>query len=225
VKFKIRFSTSHEKLGLFDNFQEANGLELLRLVKEESGLDVNPTTINKSCNLGFKSHTETLSVNGKYRDKILTHPRFTHFSEVNVVVPSGWFGQFVYEDVRIDREVSSDRWGVFKLLYFWFKHDILKQERTYQRTIVTNEVKWKDVLNDWVEAGMPDYWGITEERHIEMTMREIACEEERVRKAEEKAREEAKLLASKREVDLGYFADELKLMATKLKNIQEKYNS
>lgn len=228
VRFVIKFVTSHEKLGLFDNFQEADGLNLVELVKEETGLDVSPGTISKSCNLSLRSSEQSFYVGGKYEEEIMKHPTFKHFPEVKVVIPAGWFGQYVYEKVVVDRirKHENQRYGPDHIckLRWWFRHTVKGLEFPYYGTTVTNEWYKNQVLEDWFESGMPDYWGLDEERHTEMVMREIACEEERERVKAVRARKAEEELKRKRQVDLQYFSDELELMAKKLKGIQKVYN-
>lgn len=229
MNFKIIFKTSHEKLGLFDNFQEADGLSLVDLVKEETGLIVPPDTIRKQCNLRLRATNHEPSIEGKYADEIMKHPSFKHFSEITVIVPAGWFGQFVYEKVTIDkhhtfRDANGYGPNIIQKLMWWWKYEYKGHEKPYNRIMVVNEFHRQQIIDEWFEAGMPNYWGLDEERHTEMVMREIACEEERQRVAAEQARIKAEELKRKRTVDLQYFADELELMSSKLKNIQEIYN-
>jgi hypothetical protein len=230
MKFTVTFTTEHEKLTLFDNIQNPGGKELLKIAREETGIPtLKPDQVSKDCNLQTRKTGIELAVKGKYTKEMMEHPVFTHFENIKVVVPEGWFGQFVYDRVVIHRYGYSENFIAF--IY----QKLFEKERPLRHITVTSDCNWDMVMDSWVMAGMPHYWGTTEERHTEMRLREIACEEERKRKQAEAKREENRkhneALEKKRiadrllaRTDLGYFSKELVLMAEKLKEIQELYD-
>ena len=102
------------------------------------------------------------------------------------------------------------------------RHESGEAEFTLKRVDVTNEYSTTDVMAAWIEDGMPDYWGIDEERHVEMILREFACKEEFARqKAVEDRQKEIDSL-KKNAINIENAIHDIELIASRLRTATGK---
>lgn len=250
MQFGLTFKTSDEKLTLFDAFNQGDGMDIVDFVREEVGHDIDITLIERTCDIDMARSKKEIRLNAEKRKGIIeTYPVFKHFDNADVIVPVGWFGQFVKQSVKVEYYEPSFECEIkwlgylfvipyFIVLYFrlahkakWDNHKNGTKPFKIKKIIVMNTYHISDVVDAWIEDGMNHYWGITEKRHHEMVLAEEACavarKEERVRKEREAKAENLRNLRVKTESEIWDFdaiAEDLDTMAKRIRLAQEKHN-
>jgi hypothetical protein len=254
MKFRVEFTTGmNNKTGPFDHFNPGHGLDFVSEIRELAGLPdlpLNRIRVNDTCStLTRKSTYEIKTDNETHINSISS---FDVAQEAQVIVPSGFLGQYVRMTAVITRMDPDDAgnqaddafdkkyprparqfipirriiWALAKEFVVLRARRKCKKQKPHERDIaqLTNgwEVDNTLLYNDWVEAGFPEFWGISEAT-FNKSKAERADIVKQFKEAKEKdSRKEHKETVKKQKDSLNDLAEDILKLGNRLKKITER---
>lgn len=173
MKFLVKFGLNGLSGSMYDNYNPGKGLDIVQAVRENMKRPKFPMekVAQGTCHMtngNFGLHL------GDEQKEVISAAKcyFQVGDEVLVTIPSGWLGQFMKLNLRVVYRRFDNDQGTTGIQHvpgiLLSRLTFVKKFRGIYRVYTEYEVDQVELLEQWVAAKCPKFWGITEERHTQV---------------------------------------------------------